>query len=362
MTHYEARLERDLNEIRSRVRAISTRIEEQVRDAVHALLTDDRDLANHVILGDRGINREIRDIDRLCHAFVVRHLPSAGHLRFVSSVLRLDVALERIGDYAGTIGREVVQLSGSPPATVARDIELISHQARRTLSQALVAFHEGNVELARGTLGMADPIDTTFEKVFEDLLEVGESREIPLRDLFGLLRILNLLKRVAEQAENICEETIFTVTGETRDPKTFRILFVDERNDCRSQLAEAYARKAFPESGTYRSAGWRPAREISPAIRSFMDRHGLDARSLEPKLLTPLREEPRHFHVVVALEPGAREHLGEIPFRTVFTEWDVGPCPCDGEEGGEEALEEMYKKLAFRIRDLMETLRGPDAR
>ena len=54
-----------------------------------ALLTLDRDLAYATVLGDKPINREIRELDRLCHAFVARHLPSAGHLRFVSSVLRL---------------------------------------------------------------------------------------------------------------------------------------------------------------------------------------------------------------------------------------------------------------------------------
>ena len=70
---------------------------------MHALLTRDRELAAEVILGDLPINREVRAIDALCHAFVARHLPSAGHLRFVSSVLRLNVELERIGDYAVTI-------------------------------------------------------------------------------------------------------------------------------------------------------------------------------------------------------------------------------------------------------------------
>ena len=38
------------------------------------------------------------------------------------------------------------------------------------------------------------------------------------------------------------------------------MLFVDEHNDRLSQLAEAVARKAFPESGVYESAGWSPSR------------------------------------------------------------------------------------------------------
>ena len=79
MSHYEERLERDLNEIRSRVRAISDLVEEQVRDGAQALLTNDGTLASEVILKDRIINRETRAVDHLCHGFVVRHLPVADH-------------------------------------------------------------------------------------------------------------------------------------------------------------------------------------------------------------------------------------------------------------------------------------------
>ena len=86
-------MEADLEEIRERIRAISTLVEDQVGSTVRALLEVGDDLANQVILGDRRVNRRIREIDHLCHAFIIRHSPSAGHLRFVSAAMRLDIAL-----------------------------------------------------------------------------------------------------------------------------------------------------------------------------------------------------------------------------------------------------------------------------
>ena len=157
-THYEERMQSDLDEIRDKVGRLATLIESQVGDAVHSFLKEDRTLANDVVLGDRRVNRKIRDIDHLCHAFIVRHAPSAGHLRYVSAVLRLDVALERIGDYASTIGREIVQLSGRPPERIVRDVELISDQARRTLHQSLVSFQAADADFANETYGMAGQI------------------------------------------------------------------------------------------------------------------------------------------------------------------------------------------------------------
>ena len=137
MSHYEERLEADLGKIRGRLKEIGTQVEEAHKAAVHALLTGDRALAYETILSDHPINREIRGIDQACHAFVARHLPSAGHLRFVSSVLRLGVGLERIGDYASTICREAVQLSAPPSKAVARDIDLMADQSRGVLRQAM---------------------------------------------------------------------------------------------------------------------------------------------------------------------------------------------------------------------------------
>ncbi len=357
-THYEERMEADLSEIKRKVRKVSDLVELQVQRAIEAFLTDTVDLANQAILGDRQVNRRIKELDYLCHSFIVRHAPSAGHLRFVSAVMRLSVALERVGDYAGMMGREVVRLSAPPPGTIRRDIEMMGHQARHTLSQALRAFHHGDVALAKSSLGLADQTDFTLDTVIKELIAFGEKGERSLRDLFALQRIVNLIKRVAEQAENVCEQTIFATTGETRDRRVFRILFVDEHNDRSSQIAEAYARKAFPESATYRSAGWNPGGAIDPGLIEFMDQRGVDIRDAVPRKLQPVSSLPEHYHVIVSFSPGARDHLGEIPYRTTLLEWKLGV----GAGTDAETLERLYQDLAVRVRDLITTLAGPEAR
>ncbi len=362
MSHYEERLKADLEKIRGRVRGVGARVANAVTGAVHALLAGNRAQAYGIILGDLPLNREVRSIDRDCHAFVARHLPSAGHLRFVSSVLRLIVELERIGDYAATICREAVQLTETPAGTVARDLELMADQSRRALNQAMRAWNEANAELARGTVGMTKQASGASHKVFEDLLREGKEDPRPLKDLFALLVVFNRLDRVIAQAKNICEETLFAVAGESKAPKRYRILFVDQKNDCQSQLAEAYARKAFPESGEYASAGWAPADGLEPRCQLFMERHGLDASSLEPSLLEPVHEELASHYVIVSLGSDPRRQIPEVPFHTVLLEWDVGPGP-EGmdQERAERLLEETYKRIAHHVRELMETLRGEEA-
>jgi phosphate transport system protein len=357
-THYEERMEADLSEIKRKVRKVSDLVELQVERAIESLLTETVELANQAVLGDRQVNRRIKELDYLCHSFIVRHAPSGGPLRYVSAVMRLAVALERVGDYAGMMGREVVRLSTPPRGTIRRDIEMMGHQSRHTLNQALRAFHHGDVTLAKAGLSLSDQADITLETVIKELIDAGESRQLPIRDLFALQRIVNLIKRVGEQADNICEQALFATTGETRPKRVFRILFVDEHNDRSSQIAEAYARKAFPESGMYRSAGWGPARAIDPVLIEFMDSRGVDLRGATPKKLQPVSNLPEHYHVIVAFSPDAREHLGEIPYRTTLTVWNHGVGPGTDPE----TLEKLYQDLAVRVRDLMTTMAGPEAR
>lgn len=359
MSHHQERLDLDLREIRSEYDAAATLAQEQVGDAVTALLSFNRELATQVILRDRIINRITRNLDHLCHGFVVRQLPVGHDLRYISAVLRVGVALERIGDYAATVSRHAIRCSGPPPELIARDVELLAHQARACLAEALQAFREENADLARRTLGLTYNMDSTHDKASEDLIATGERHNVPVRDLVGYAKALYALLRVSDQAENIAKETLFAVTGETHNPKVYRILFVDRANDCKSLLAEAYAKKAFPECGSFSSAGWEPADAMRPEVAAFLEEHGFPIEGVHPKRIPELMAEPRHFHVIVGLDEESREKVGELPYKTVFLNWDVGPCPFD--DGGTERAEEMYREIASRLRELMQVLRGVDA-
>ncbi len=362
MSHYEERLARDLEALRQRVSALGTRLDGALAGAVRAFLDRDRDLAAATILGDRAVNRATREIDRLCHAFVARHLPSAGHLRYISSVLRMSIGLERIGDYAVSISREAVQSRSPTPPMVARDIEMMAEQSRSVLRQALKAFDAQNAELARGTMAMETQSNTVYRKVYRDLLAEAERHDVPVRDLFAFLVILGRLERISDQADNICEETVFVATGETKATTPFRVLFLDARGAGPGVMARAIAAKAFPASGEYEAGGWDPAPTLDPGLAEFMEGHGNDVRGAVPRKVDLGFEGLRGFDVVVVLARGAWERIGEWPYSAVLLDWSAEVAAALPEGGaGDAGREELYKRLASKIRDLMETLCGEHA-
>jgi phosphate transport system protein len=351
MTHYEQRLEQDLQAIRSAVDSLGKGVEEALERAVRAFLTRDEKLAYETILRDQILNRKVRDLDRACHHFVARHLPSAGHLRFISSVLRLAIALERIGDYSVTICRESVQMSQLPPAPVVRDLELLAEEARRALRQSLQAFSTLNPELARGTHAMVAVSSAAYDKAFADLLEEGRSAQVKVRELFSMLVIFNRLGRVCDQAKNICEEAIFAATGQTKEPRHFKILFLEPPGSWIARMAVAIGRKAFPEGASFSAATLEPAVPVDPKVVEFMDLKGHSLPGIETHRLS--ETAPADIDLLVALGGVRREDLPAIPYHVVFQSWPVQLGGTDP-----ESLERVYRDLAVRLRDLMEVLRG----
>ncbi len=361
MTHYEQRLERDLNRIKQQLAMLAEQVEESLADATHALLTGNDKLAFATVLGDQAINRASRALDRMSHAFIALHLPSAGHLRLMSAIIRTNLALERIGDYAVTICRESVQLTHRPEGLVARELELMAGESRQMLSQSIAAFAASSADQARATMGMADQVERTFDTVFADL--VGEGDQLSIKDLFAYLVVFNMLERVSDQAKNICEETVFAVTGEGKAAKRYRILFLDEDNSVLGPMAEAIARKNYPESGEYRSAGRHAAAEFSPDLIGFLQERGIDLADQKPQQLDLSKQELSDFHVIVALAGSARSYLEGVPFHTTLLDWDPGIAASAQTAEGEPrpGYEALYRELAVQISNLMTTLRGEEA-
>ena len=360
MSHYEDRLEQDLKKIREHIAAMADKVEDGLKNAVRALQTGDRKLASATILSDHPVNRSMREIDRLCHAFIAVHLPSAGHLRILSSAIRANIEIERIGDYAVNIARVSLLLATPPEGDLGRELERISSQAQFMLKQSTTAFNELNAEMARATMALEQGMEYDLDSVYAELAANEDHERV--KELLAVFSVLTQLKRVADQAKNLCEETVFAVTGETKAPKVYNILFIDGDNSCLSQMAEAVVRKTFPGSGHYSSAGRQPASALNAAMLQFMEQHSFDLGGATPSPLSLTHQELVEQHIIISLQGPIKDYFDELPFHTTGLEWEVGSVP-GGEDDPQttQQLETIYREIAMQVRDLMETLRGTDA-
>ena len=359
MSHYEERLARDLEAIHVRIGNMAEHVQTALKDAMQSLLTGDRELANMTVLKDNRINRQCRDIDRACHAFIARHLPGAGHLRLISAVIRTNVALERVGDYAVTISRESLQLSEPPKSGLARELDRVSDESRRLLDQSIGAFQDQNADAAGAMIPMVEYIETMMDDIYAELIERSTDRTA--REIVAAFVVFSLLKRIADQAKNICEQTQFSVAGKRKATKRFRLLFIDRDNAVRSQMARGIARKTHLINAHFDGAGVDPADAPDAGVIAFLDARGVDMEDAGTKALSSVMHDLNEYDVVISLDGPVREHLPKIPFHTAALTWDVdGALGDDAIGGGEAALEAMYRFLKGQIDELLELLAGPE--
>ena len=354
MTHYEERLQEDLKRLQEKVSSLGNTVERAVGDSVRALLDLDKEKATEVIIGDLEVNRVSRDLDRLCHGFVARHLPAAGHLRYVSSIMRVNVALERIGDYAETISRTVLQLNQGPSdisQTLVHGVELMSEQSLQLFHQSMKAFSSQSAEAAHTALQMSTNSIKNFDMVLEDLVRLGDQSKHPTYELFALLACFNRLERIIHQSKNICEECIFAATGKMKSRKKFNFLFVDKGNSGASLLAQAMSQRSYPTSGQHYSCGWAPDAETNSQFEAFATERGLDIGELGPKKFEDLEVNFKDIDIVIVLEEEANKHLPQAGFHTITLK-----CPITETMAPAEAFEELS---AF-LEDLILKLRGED--
>ncbi len=357
MSFYDKRLEADLLETRARLRTVAEQVEDNLRHGVRAVLDMDPRLANKTLIKDRAVNQDIRDLDHRCHLFVARHLPSGSHLRFISAVLRLAVALERVGDYSVAICRVARHIESPLPDTLRRNIGMMGQHACKALGTALKGFLDGDPDSARVSRGIASQTAAIYPYAFEMLIAAAESERCPARDLFGALLVFRLLQRTAEQAENACEMTLFAVTGKRKEAKRYRILFLDEDHAMAAKLAEVALAESHPHAGRFSSAGLAPADEFDSRLMAFCRRRGIVLPSGDaPRSFDEALDVGPHYHVIAGLGLDPSPHF-DVPHRTAVLHWDLEEDGVTAETGAAE----LYRLLMVRIRGLMTTLGVRDA-
>ena len=109
--HLEALLQNDIDRIRGKLLEMLALDEQALTRAFQAFLKRDRQLAYSVILRDQDVDALETELDRQCVEFMVRHQPVASHLRFIYSASKIISELERVGDYAESVARQVLLIS-----------------------------------------------------------------------------------------------------------------------------------------------------------------------------------------------------------------------------------------------------------
>ena len=357
-SHYEDSLQHDIDRIKHKV-AEMARLAECALDAcIKSLATRDRQLAYAVILRDRRIDELEKELDRLCLEFLIRQQPVARSLRFSYITIRVTLELERIGDYAESIARQILKLAKLNAHIPVERFQQIASLSIPMLRDAVKAFIAGDETLARDVLGREHEVDALRNVINNELFKLRSENLIPLEALTPLMTIARRFERVSDQATNICEDVIYMVTGDyprKLGGDTWRMVFIDDRNHCRSQMAEAIATSLDRPQFVFASAGLTPT-DVDSGTVEFMRGKGVDLSNAKTHSVTQLPNLDAA-QIIVALSPAAKKAFPK-PTKAVCLDWSL-PDPSDVTGSDEEkraAYESAYQFLREHITELCDAV------
>lgn len=212
--HISQQFNAELEEVRSKVLAMGGVVEQQLADAMTALVDSDGTLAEQVMKNDYQVNALEVEIDEECTHILARRQPAATDLRLVMAVIKTIADLERIGDEAERVGRMAEHLAGSDiKGSLLGEIEHLGDMVRRMLHEALDAFARTDVDLALSVLRDDRKVDAKYESITRQVITymAEDPRMIPMT--LNLLWASRSLERIGDRSQNICEYIIYLVRG-----------------------------------------------------------------------------------------------------------------------------------------------------
>lgn len=203
--HFEA----DLQALRNQLLTMGGLVEDRVHRAVHSLVHRREEDAQRIIATDKEVNDLQMDIDNRCLRLLATQTPLAVDLRLITSAMKINADLERIGDQAVNIAESVLVLIPQPPLKPLIDIPRMAAIAEKMIRDALDAFVRNDAALARDVLRRDDEVDERKDQVFRELLTYMMADPGTIERALSLILISRHLERIADHATNIAEDVIF---------------------------------------------------------------------------------------------------------------------------------------------------------
>jgi len=209
-THLHA----DLLRLQRKLLYLAAEVEENVRRAMTATVERKQDLAVEVIEADRAIDEREVELEEECLKVLALHHPVANDLRFVTSCLKINNDLERIGDLAVNIAKRAAVLTTSPPLPIPSSLTHMADESVRMLRESLDSFVRGDPIVARRICREDDVIDELYADVNRTFIQQMEANPTEVEPYMLLLGIAKSIERLADHATNISEDVVYIVEGE----------------------------------------------------------------------------------------------------------------------------------------------------
>ena len=206
--------ESEIKQVKDEVLVVGSMVEQAIIDSVDALKRRDIEASKRIFAADRQINQKRFDIEHQLMIMIATQQPMAHDLRVLASIMEINSELERMGDYAKGICNINIRMGDATLLKPLIDVPRMAQKGADMLHRALTAFVNEDVETARQIPAEDDEVDELYKQVYRELMTIILGDPSTIERASWLLWAAHNLERFADRVTNICERTVFIVTGE----------------------------------------------------------------------------------------------------------------------------------------------------
>ncbi len=209
-----------LENLKERILLMGSKVEEAIRLSIKSLTGRDSSLARRVLRNDRDINELEIEVDELCHRLLALFQPTAGDMRFITSCMKINSDLERMGDLAVNIAERALELNKVAPLKPLIDIPRMAGIAQEMVRTVLDSLVKHDAPAAKRVCERDDEVDQLNGQVMRELVSYMLEDRANIKQALDLILVARHLERIADHATNVGEDIIYMV--EARDIRHHR--------------------------------------------------------------------------------------------------------------------------------------------
>lgn len=209
----ERHFDQDLNALKQKLILMASLAVSNIFLAIKALIDRNDTLMTEISSQEKKINSLQVEIDDTSLKLIALHQPVADDLRLLSSAMKINSELERIGDQAVNIMQSALELIQQPQLKPLIDVPRMAEMVQKMVTDALDSFVKKDSSLAREVLKRDDLIDNLKNQIFRELLTFMLQDPTTIPRALQLILISRHLERIADHSTNIAEDVIYLVEG-----------------------------------------------------------------------------------------------------------------------------------------------------
>jgi phosphate transport system protein len=213
--HIFKQYDAELESVRAKVLQMGGLVEQQIVNALEALVSANPKIAAEVMESDLQVNALEIQVDEDCSHIIARRQPAAGDLRMIMMVVKTITDLERIGDEATKIARVAQKIYESDRLYKPRFNEIKNMVAlvREMLRTSLDAFARLDATKTADVARQDEQVDEQFRAAMRQLITfmLEDPRTISMS--LEVLFVAKALERIGDHAKNIAEYVVYMVKG-----------------------------------------------------------------------------------------------------------------------------------------------------